>query len=188
MRDRLPGESSGSTPPVSLDALLSLFYEDSGTLARFVRVEAKEAPADYQRLLAHTSHMTVTVEAFYDDRLDVHVLRSHQDGLHYCREILLSTQRGKKVVQYGIVRLHLGMVPEGAKREILSEGKPLGRVLIEHDVLRQVECIDLFRVEAGEGLAKMFGCALGAITYGRTALIYCNGEPAIELIEIVAPV
>ena len=49
-------------------------------------------------------------------------------------------------------------------------------------------CIDLFRVEAGAGLTRMFGCALGAITYGRTALIYCNGEPAIELIEIVAPV
>ena len=63
MRDRLPEESSGSTPPVSLDGLLSLFYEDSGTLARFARIESKEAPADYQRLLAHASHMTVTVEA-----------------------------------------------------------------------------------------------------------------------------
>lgn len=188
MSDRLLLESSGRVPPVSLDKLLSLFYENSGELARFWRVESKDVLADYQRLLAHASHMTVTVEDFYKDRLDVRVLRSHQDGLHYCREILLSTQRGKKVVQYGIVRLHLGMIPEGAKREILSEGKPLGRVLIEHDVLRQVECIDLFRVEAGEGLARMFGCSVGAITYGRTALIYCNGEPAIELIEIVAPV
>jgi|694.fasta_scaffold20891_2 hypothetical protein len=188
MSDRLRGESSGGVPSVSLDALLSVFYADSGELARFWRVDSKDAPADYQRLLAHASHMTVTVEDFYKDRLDVRVLRSHRDGLHYCREILLSTQLGKRVVQYGIVRLHLGMVPEGAKREILSECKPLGRVLIEHDVLRQVECIDLFRVEAGVGLARMFGCALGAITYGRTALIYCNGEPAIELIEIVAPV
>jgi hypothetical protein len=28
----------------------------------------------------------------------------------------------------------------------------------------------------------------GTLTYGRTALIHCNQEPAIELLEIVAPV
>jgi len=29
--------------------------------------------------------------------------------------------------------------------------------------------------------------APGQTTYGRTALIYCNGEPAVELLEIVTP-
>jgi hypothetical protein len=28
----------------------------------------------------------------------------------------------------------------------------------------------------------------GQVTYGRTAVIHLNGEPAIELLEIVAPV
>jgi hypothetical protein len=26
------------------------------------------------------------------------------------------------------------------------------------------------------------------ITYGRTAIIHCDGEPAVELLEIVTPV
>jgi hypothetical protein len=29
---------------------------------------------------------------------------------------------------------------------------------------------------------------VGDVMYGRTALIYCDGAPAIELLEIVAPV
>jgi hypothetical protein len=33
----------------------------------------------------------------------------------------------------------------------------------------------------------MFGLAKPQTVYGRTALIYCNGEPAIELLEIVTP-
>jgi hypothetical protein len=45
----------------------------------------------------------------------------------------------------------------------------------------------LYRVECGEDLAKIFGVAPGVPTYGRTALIHCNGEPAVELLEIVAP-
>ncbi len=173
---------------VSFETLLSLFYTESSQFARFVRIESKEAPIAYRRLLAHSSHMTVTVEDFYRDKLDVKVLRSYTIGNHYCREILLSTQRDAKVVQYGIVRLDLSVVPDGAKQEILSEAKPLGRVLIEHAVLREVECIDMFRVWTGQALSTMFDCPIESLTYGRTALIYCNREPAIELIEIVAPV
>ena len=39
----------------------------------------------------------------------------------------------------------------------------------------------------GEDLAAIFGVTPGSVTYGRTALIYCNGKPAVELLEIVAP-
>jgi hypothetical protein len=36
-------------------------------------------------------------------------------------------------------------------------------------------------------LATLLGIATSSTIYGRTALIYCDGEPAVELLEIVAP-
>jgi hypothetical protein len=71
---------------------------------------------------------------------------------------------------------------------IEAEDTPLGRVLIENNVLRRVRLASLWRVRAGAELARLFDLAAGAVTYGRTALIECNNEPAVELLEIVAPV
>jgi hypothetical protein len=73
------------------------------------------------------------------------------------------------------------------RREIESQTTPLGRILIRHNVLREVELCKLWRVEPGQELCRLFKIALAAMTFGRTALIHCNGQPAIELLEIVAP-
>lgn len=172
---------------VSLASLLAIFYPDPSDLATFAKQSASQVPASYQKLLNHSSHMTVTVEEFYSDRVDVQVLRSLTNAEHYCREILLSTQRDSKVVQYGIVKLKLDLISEPARGEILAESKPLGRVLIEREILREVELFDLFQVACGSKLAQFFRVPERTQTYGRTAIIHCNGEPAIELLEIVAP-
>lgn len=172
---------------VSLHSLLAVFYAEHSELARFEKVASDHLPDAYAQLLNHSSHMTVTVESFYNDRVDVRVLRSEKNQEHYCREILLSIGKTGKVVQYGIVRLKLDLISEPARREILAEVKPLGRVLIEREILREVELFDLFEVACGPKLAEFFDVPRGTLCYGRTALIHCNSEPAIELLEIVAP-
>lgn len=106
----------------------------------------------------------------------------------YSREIVLVAQKSRKVVQYGIVRLRCDLLQPAVWQEIRAGQTPLGRVLIHHNVFRQVELIALWKVTAGPALAKQLGMPQGAITYGRTARIFCDGEPAIELLEIVAPV
>jgi hypothetical protein len=83
------------------------------------------------------------------------------------------------------VRLHLHRFADGPKREILEEKKPLGRVLIEHQVLREVELFDLWRIHCGPVLIQAFSVPVNIIIFGRTAVIHCDGEPAIELLEIV---
>jgi chorismate-pyruvate lyase len=173
---------------VSLPSLIEVYYASPSTLGEFHRVSADDVPDPYRGLLAHRCHMTVTVEAFHGDSVDVTVLRSSYHERAYCREILLKTHCTGDVVQYGIVRLNMDLVAERPRDEILEERKPLGRVLIEHEVLREVELFDLFLVRCGPALAEFFGVEIGTLTYGRTALIYCDSEPAIELLEIVAPV
>ena len=45
----------------------------------------------------------------------------------------------------------------------------------------------LYRVMPGPDLCQLFGLQAPLATYGRTAFIYCDGFPAVELLEIVPP-
>jgi len=173
--------------PNRLDPLVRLFYNDRAELGGFSAVSAEAMPREYRQLLAHEHHMTVTVEKFHGGPVDVRVLDKVVTKEHYARKILLACQRDKTVVQYGIMRIHLSDLPAEVCDEILSEQMPLGRILIEHDVMRTIHLHSLWRVELGKDLQDHFGAEGPVVTYGRTATIECNGEPAIELLEIVAP-
>jgi len=170
-----------------LATLVALFYPSAPELGLFDRVEVRDMPAGYAGLLAHEEHMTVTVERFHASPVDVQVLDRRVTPSHYSRKILLSRQSDGRVVQYGIVRLHLGYLEPHVRRQIEAEDTPLGRVLIQNNVLRSVHLASLWRVTAGPELATLFDMPPGEVTYGRTALIMCNDEPAVELLEIVTP-
>ena len=170
-----------------LDTLVGLFYDAPAKLARFSEIEADEMPAAYRRLLSHDEHMTVAVEAHYAAAVDVRVLKRAASGSHYARMILLVRQGDGRIVQFGIMRVNFAYLDVAVQDEIRGESTPLGRILIRNGVLRRVRLSALWRVEPGEDLRRWFAADHGAVTYGRTALIECNGEPAVQLLEIVAP-
>lgn len=170
-----------------LDSLVALFYDAPEQLADFTEVQAAEMPPVYQRLLAHNHHMTVTVEQRHGSIVDVRVLQTRTDDHHYARRILLTRQSDGRVVQFGIVRMDFRIFSDEVRDEIESQTAPLGRILIRHEVHREVELCKLWRIEPGEDLQRLFKIAATDCTYGRTALIHCNGLPAIQLLEIVTP-
>ncbi len=177
-----------ATPPaVELDELIALFYADANELGQFTHCLSADCPAEYRAMLDHEEHMTVTVERRHASSVDVQVLDSRLTNSHYMRKIILRRQSDQRVVQYGIVRLALSALQPVVRDEIMAQKIPLGRVLINHDVLRQVQLNALWRVVCAHELAELFETQPGKITFGRTALIYCDGEPAVELLEIVAP-
>jgi chorismate-pyruvate lyase len=170
-----------------LETLTALFYPNPELLGQFSEVAGPNMPPRYRKLLDHNDHMTVTVEAFHASRVDVQVLDKVITPTHYARKILLARQSDGEIVQFGIMRVNLAYLEPAARDEIVSEKTPLGRVLIKHNVLRRVRLSRLWQVIPGQDLVRMFRLAAPHETYGRTALIECNDEPAIELIEIVAP-
>jgi chorismate-pyruvate lyase len=179
--------SFSSESSIELGVLIALFYDEPQQLGAFQRVAAEEMPETYRTLLNHSNHMTVTVEQFYSQAVNVQVLRHRLTDDLYEREILLLGQVSGEVVQHGIVRLKPSLLRPEVWASIASRGTPLGRVLIENNVLRAVELHDLWQVQCGASLAGHFSCPLNTVTYGRTALLHCDGQPAIELLEIVAP-
>ncbi|HWB01155.1 MAG TPA: hypothetical protein VG713_21850 [Pirellulales bacterium] len=174
-------------PTADLQTLVGLFYDTPAELGQFSDVAVQAMPVDYRELLAHTSHMTVSVEEYHRSPVDVRVLDRRVTPTHYARKILLARKRDGAVVQYGIMRVNFDYLSPRVRAEIESEHTPLGRVLIQHDVMRRVRLAGLWQVTPGSELRKLFEIPSPRITYGRTAVIECNGEPAIELLEIVAP-
>ncbi len=179
--------TSTNDSDVRIAELLDQFYPEPlfWQLGEFEPVLA--LPSPYDRLLDHQEHMTVTVESHYGEKVDVQVHRCEQHGDWYSREITLVTTGTRRVVQYGIVRLNTTTLEAEVWRRIKSQEVPLGRVLIEHDVLREVQLCGLWRIHAGPALATLLHIEIGETVWGRTALIHCNGEPAIQLLEILAP-
>jgi chorismate-pyruvate lyase len=167
-----------------LKTLFDLF-PPSSYLREFDVVQPDWMPEPYRKLLVHEHHMTVTVEAHHASLVDVQVLERKRDGDSYARKILLALQSTGRIVQFGLVRIRLNYCEPAVRDAILEEKTPLGRILIEHNVLRRIEPTEFLRVTPGPDMIAWFGSS--APTYGRLALIHCDGQPAVELLEIVAP-
>ncbi len=166
--------------------LFNLFPQ-SDDLPEVEFVPAHEVPQPYHSLLVHEHHMTVTVEAHHHSRVDVRILRWVLQGDSYARKILLVSQSTGEVVQFGIVRIWLPYCSEEVQRRILEGKTPLGRILIENDVLRRIEPTAFLQVLPGPALETWFGPKGRQPAYGRLAYIHCNDQPAIELMEVVVP-
>ena len=177
--------SSPYSPHINLFLLIGLFYDDASPVGRFSQVAGEKLLPAERELLDHNAHMTVTLEHFHDCPVDVRVLEDRVEGDLYLRKILLTRQSDDRVVQYGIVRLNMAVLSEEVEAEIRKKQTPLGRILIRRNVLRKVDLDRLFRIECGPDLCEAFSLPPGSMVAGRTALIHCNGEPAIELLEIV---
>lgn len=174
-------------PLDELTRLTSLFDEQNQLLAEAVHVPAAATPEPYKSMLAHHHHMTIEMEKYHRCMVNVEVLSDRLEGNNYFRKIILRNSANNHVVQFGIVRFNFDYVTPAVKEEILGRQIPLGRVLINHNVLRTIDLGAILRVKAGPELAKCLEIPEGTTTYGRLATIFCNGQPAVDLLEISAP-
>jgi chorismate-pyruvate lyase len=178
-----------TSPRIVTPALPDLFarFPPADDQPDFELLPADAVPPPYHGLLVHEHHMTVTVEAYHGDRVNVRILnRVHQEP-YYSRKILLALQKTGRIVQFGIVRANLNYCSQPVRDRILEGKTPFGRILIEHNVLRRIEPTAYLRADCGPAQMRWFGLHQPAPLYGRLAVIHCNNHPAVELLEIVAP-
>ena len=162
-------------------------FPDADGIPEAVSVSPDGIPEPYRSLLVHSLHMTVTVERFYGDRVDVCVLETRTDGAEYSRKILLALAGDGRVVQFGIVFIDLDLLAPAVRQQIVEGRTPLGRVLIQNEVLREVRATGFVKVTPNATMRGWFGMAEIAALYGRLGVITADGQPAIEVLEVLAP-
>src|SRR6516162_7042913 len=166
---------------------LYALFPSADDLPEYEFVPADEVPEPYRGLLVHEHHMTVTVEAHHGGAVDVRILARRHNGNSYARKILLALHHNGRVVQFGIMNINLDFCSPAVREEIVAGQTPLGRILIEHDVLRRIEPTAYLRVIPGAAMMNWFSLERPKPTYGRLAFIHCDHKPAVELLEIVRP-
>ena len=169
---------------VDIRSLVEIFYSDPRPLMEWVEINAESLPADYRQLLDHDAHMTVTLESHHRTLVDVEVLEPKDGDGFYARRSLLRRQSDGAPVQFGIIRLAASYLQPEVLDKIRQGEIPLGRVLITHEVLRQVQLRALWRITPGEQLQSLLQLPPNAEVFGRTAIIVCDGKPAVHLLEI----
>jgi len=142
-------------------------------------------PTPEDQLLVHHEHMTIVLEKHHRSPVDVHVVEEHLDSKFYTRMVKLTPRGSDKIVELGIVRLDLSFVSPRVRDEILAKKLPLGAILIKHEVHRRIKPRYFLRFPASGQVLNLFGIDYQQPAYGRLGTIFCDGEPAIELLEIV---
>lgn len=167
-----------------LQDLLNLFPDGEPLVHQARAVQGDETPEPYRRMLDHEHHMTVTMERYHGCSVNVEILDRQLDGDLYTRKILLRRSTDNVPVQFGIVRFHFEFVTQAVRNELLLGQTPLGRVLINHNVLRHIELGTVLELVVGPQLAAALEMPVDSVTYGRLATIFCNGQPAVDLLEV----
>lgn len=168
----------------SASRLADLFYSSLEELGQFDVVASDDLTSDYRTLLAHNEHMTAALEEFHHCLVDVRVLAEWRDSASYARASLLVRRNDGATLQFGVMRIWLGDLPPDAKEEITDKKVPLGRVLIEHNMLREVELITLWKITPGPVLEQHRPAVAQAHLYGRSAQILVDARPTIQMLEI----
>ncbi len=170
----------------ALESLCHWFYEDRISVEGCDHVEPGDMPSSYQQLLVHNEHMTERLTAYHGEDVELQLLHNRSDGDLYSRNILLTLPSDPDfVVEFGIMRMNLAMVGDEVRKEIEAGETPLGSILVGHQVLRRIEPRWYLKFDADSPMASHFGREQEQPIYGRVGIIYCNDEPAIELLEVV---
>jgi chorismate-pyruvate lyase len=165
--------------------LALLFFSHLEELGHFEPVGVDDMPPAARSLLAHREHMTAALESHHDSLVSVHALAEWQDGTSYARASLLSRQSDNATVQFGVMRIWLDDLPAEARRQITEDHEPLGRVLINHKLLREVEVITLWQITPGPILKQHLELGDNEPIYGRSAQILVAERPTVQVLEIV---
>lgn len=165
--------------------LLLAFFGES-TLPRCQMVAAEDVPPPFDGLLVHDAHMTVTLEAYHQSPVTVHPYQVHQQGELYGRKLDLKDRAGR-VVMTGLMIFNFRFCTERVRDLIIAEKTPLGRILIENNILRRVSTEAFLRIDANDPLTLRFHSDSNRPAFGRLATIFCNEVPAVDLLEVVHP-
>lgn len=176
-------------PAVDLLYPLNEFYSQASLslpLAR--RIHGREMPEPYRHLLVHDRDMTPTLEAAYDRKMTLRVLKYSFNDEIFSREIVLIPEGGDTPVVFGAIKIYLDEFPAEARELVLERKLPLGTIL-ESQGIRHFSAPDaFFEVDSDAFIEKALQMEAPARLYGRRNMLgNGTGRKLAQVLEILPP-
>jgi chorismate-pyruvate lyase len=168
---------------------LNEFYSQAGLAIPSVnRINGREMPEPYRRLLVHDRDMTPTLEAAYERKMTLRVLKYALTDEIFSREILLIPEGSQEPVVFGAIKIYLDEFPSQARDLVLERKLPLGTIL-ELQGIRHFSAPDaFFEVESDAFMQNTLGIAGPAKLYGRRNMLGNGaGRKLAQVLEILPP-
>jgi chorismate-pyruvate lyase len=182
-------ETIDTSAAVDLLYPLNEFYELAGlALPDAVRLKGRAMPAPFRHLLVHDRDMTPTLEAAYDRKMNLHVLKySFRDEI-FSREIVLVPEGSDVPVVFGAIKIYLDEFPTEAREMVLERKLPLGTILELQGIKHFSRPDGFFEVASDAFIEKALGIEGPARLYGRRNMLGNGvGRKLAQVVEIVPP-
>ncbi|MCI0620096.1 MAG: hypothetical protein L0387_00195 [Acidobacteria bacterium] len=177
--------------PASANLLdpLDQFYVEAGLpLPLAVEVDGGSIPSPYRSLLVHQRDMTPTLEAAYQQRIHLRLLKRRVREDVVLRQVVLVLDGDERPVEFGAIRIQLKHLPAEARQSVLEARLPLGRVLQDFGVEHRSRPLTYFQVEADRWVGEALRLVGVQRLYGRrNRLVMPSNEILAEVVEILPP-
>jgi chorismate-pyruvate lyase len=174
---------------ISLAHPLDEFYAGVGqTLPPMDQVDGEAVPQPYRQLLVHQRDMTPTLEAFHGGDIHLRVLGRRQTNDEYFREVVLLLDGTDQPVEFGAIKINLGLFTPDTRKQILEEQRPLGHILQECAVKHSSWPKAFLRIASDPLINEALQLTGAHILYGRRNTLFDpEGRPLAEIVEILPP-
>jgi chorismate-pyruvate lyase len=168
---------------------LDEFYAQAGLpLPAIEQLRGEDVPEPYRSLLVHQSDMTPTLEQFHGGTIHVHVLRREQRNGFYFREVVLEKDADDAPVEFGAIKINLGLFESKARQLILGEREPLGHILASCGVLHSSRPKAYLKIEADDLIGHALRVERRSTLYGRRNTLFDpQNQSLAEIVEILPP-
>jgi chorismate-pyruvate lyase len=177
--------------PAALDLLYPLneFYEQAGLpLPVATKINGREMPEPYRRLLVHDRDMTPTLESAYDRKMNLRVLKYSCTDEVFSREIVLIPEGSESPVVFGAIKIYLDEFPTEARELVLERKLPLGTILQLQGIRHYSAPDGFFEIEADAFIEQTLGIQGPAKLYGRRNMLGNGaGRKLAQVLEILPP-
>jgi chorismate-pyruvate lyase len=176
---------------IALELLYPLteFYQQAGlSLPVATKINGREMPEPYRRLLVHDRDMTPTLEAAYDRKMNLRVLKYSFTNEVFSREIVLIPEGSDAPVVFGAIKIYLDEFSTEARDLVLERKLPLGTILESQGIRHYSKPDAFFEVEADAFIANALGLTRAVKLYGRRNMLgNGTGRKLAQVLEILPP-
>ncbi|HMJ88890.1 MAG TPA: hypothetical protein VK530_03695 [Candidatus Acidoferrum sp.] len=155
-------------------------------LPQIEQVRGDEISEPWRTLLVHNDDMTPTLEDFHKDSISLQVISRRHRGDFYFREVVLVTKKNRKAVEFGAIKINLGLFPCSARPRILEEQQPLGGILREYKIPHSSRPKAFLRVRSDDFINRSLHLRGKHVLYGRRNTLFDPQQrPLAEIVEIL---